>query len=63
MILRTFLRKIEHYHQSSIGGFKIMYRDSEGIWDGINWNGERALFFALRETEERRARKKLLARK
>jgi hypothetical protein len=40
-----------------------MYRDSEGIWDGINWNGERALFFALRETEERRARKKLLARK
>ena len=45
---------IEYYHQASIFGFKIMYRDSEGIWDGIRWDGEHPSFFALRETEEGR---------
>jgi hypothetical protein len=60
--IESVLRKIEHYHQGSIVGFKIMYRDSEGTWDGIEWNGEHASFFALRETEEGRAREKLLAR-
>jgi hypothetical protein len=58
--IESVLRKIEHYHQGSIGGFKMMCRDSEGIWDGIEWDGKRALFFALRETEEGRARNKLL---
>jgi hypothetical protein len=57
------LAKIEHFHQASIVGFKIMYRDSEGVWDGIHWDGQRAAFFALRETDEARARKKLLDRK
>ena len=38
-------------YQGSIVGFKIMYRDSERIWDGINWDGKRASFFALREIE------------
>jgi hypothetical protein len=60
--IESVLRKIEHYHQGSIVGFNIMYRDSEGVWDGINWDGEHASFFALRETEEGRAREKLLAR-
>ena len=40
-----------------------MYRDSEGVWDGVDWDGKRASFFALRETDEGRARKKLLDRK
>jgi hypothetical protein len=61
--IESVLRKIEHYHQGSIGGFRIIYRDSEGTWDGIEWNGEHASFFALRETEEERAREKLLDRK
>jgi hypothetical protein len=61
--IERVLRKIEYYHQGSIVGFKIMYRDSEGVWDGIEWNGEHALFFALRETVEERARNKLLDRK
>jgi len=60
--IESVLRKIEHYHQGSIVGFKIMYRDSEGVWDGINWDGEHASFFALRETEEERARTKLSQR-
>jgi hypothetical protein len=32
--IERVLRKIEHYHQGSIAGFKIMYRDSQNIWDG-----------------------------
>jgi hypothetical protein len=56
--VKSVLRKIEHVQQGSIVGFKIMYRDSEEIWDG-----QRASFFALRETEEGRARKRLLERK
>ena len=53
------LRKIEYYHQGPITAFKIMYRDSEGVWDGVDWDGQRASFFALRETDEERARRKL----
>jgi hypothetical protein len=40
-----------------------MYRDSDGIWDGVQWDGGRALFFVLRETKDERAREKLLDRK
>jgi len=36
---------------------------SEHIWDGIQWDGQRVSFFALRETDEERARKRLLERK
>jgi hypothetical protein len=57
--IENVLRKIEYYHQGPITAFKIMYRDSEGVWDGIHWDGKRASFFALRETDEGRARKKL----
>ena len=61
--VESVLRKIEHFHQAPIVGFRIMYRDSEGIWDGIAWDGQHARFFPLRETEEGRARTKLLDRK
>ena len=33
------------------------------IWYDIEWDGERASFFALREIEEGQARKRLLERK
>src|SRR6266481_1133934 len=49
--IENVLCKIECYHQGSIAAFHIMYRDPEGIWDGINWDGKRASFFALREIE------------
>src|SRR5260370_40619371 len=39
--IERVLRQIEHYHQGSIGGFKIMYRDSQSIRDGVEWDGER----------------------
>jgi hypothetical protein len=61
--VKNVLRKIEHFHQGSIAGFRIMYRDSMGFFDGIQWDGRSALVFPLRETDEGQARIKLLARK
>jgi len=55
------LRKIEAWHQGSIADYQIMYRDAEGYWDGVEWDGENARFFAIRETDEVAAEKKLLA--
>ena len=54
------LRKIEHWHQGSIAGFKIMYRDQDGVWNGIRWNGQCASVFALFETDEKKAMAKLM---
>jgi hypothetical protein len=59
--IESVLRRIEAWHQGSIAGYQIMYRDAEGYWDGVEWNGENATFFAIRETNEAAAEKKLLA--
>ena len=61
--IENVLRKIEHYHQAPIGGFHFIYRDSQGTWDGIHWNGQQASFFPLQESDEARARAKLLEHK
>jgi hypothetical protein len=61
--IESVLRKIEAWHQDSIAGYQIMYRDAEGYWDGVEWDGEHARFFAIRETDEAAAEKKLLAHK
>jgi len=53
------LRKIEYWHQGSIAAFKIMYRDEHGVWNGSRWDGQRASFFALCETDEKKAMAKL----
>jgi hypothetical protein len=29
-----------------------MYGDSDAMWDGVHWDGNRASFVALRETDE-----------
>jgi hypothetical protein len=60
--IEAVLRKIEYWHQGSIATFKIMCQDKEGIWNRIQWDGKTASFFALRETDERKASKKLLAK-
>lgn len=61
--IENVLRKIEAWHQGSIAGYRIMYQDSDGYWDGVDWNGQHATFFAIRETNEAAAEKKLLANK
>ena len=41
---------------------KIMYRDERGVWDGVRWDGQHAVFFALGESDEGQARRKLRGR-
>src|SRR5215469_18268496 len=50
--IENVLRKIEYWHQGSIATFRIMYRDSLAIWDGVQWDCRRASFFALQETDD-----------
>ena len=57
--IEAVLRKIECWHQGSIAGFKILYRDEHGVWDGIGWDGKTAAFFALGEMDQKKAREKL----
>ena len=61
--IENVLRKIETWHQGSIAGYRIMYRDTDGYFDGVEWDGQHARFFAIRETDEAAAEKKLLAHK
>ena len=34
------MRKTEYRHHSSIGGFKIFYRNEHAVWNGIRWGGK-----------------------
>ena len=40
--LAAVLRKIEGWHQGSIAGFTISYRDTKGTWHEVSWNGKEA---------------------
>src|SRR6516162_6799111 len=59
--IKAVLRKIEYWHQGSITKFKIMCRDGKGFWHQVQWDGKAAVLSPLGETDERKARKKLLA--
>ena len=59
--IEAVLHKIEHWHQGPVTRFQIMYRDGKGFWHHVRWEGKTASFFALEETDERHALKKLLA--
>jgi hypothetical protein len=39
-----------------------MYRDENGVWDGVRWDGQYLAFFALGEKDEGKARVKLRGR-
>jgi hypothetical protein len=41
--LEAVLRKIEYWHQGSVAGFKIRYREQNGDWTGIQ-REQHALF-------------------
>ena len=60
MDIEAVLRKIEYWHQGSISSFKIMCWDGKGFWHRVDWDGKSTPFFALEETDERKARKELL---
>jgi hypothetical protein len=56
--IEAVLRKIEYWHQGSIAGFKIIYRDQNGVWDGVRWSGQHSSFLALGERDEGKAMEK-----
>jgi len=58
--MAALLRKIEYCHQGSVTSFKIMCRDGKGFWHAVRWDGKAAALFSLQETDERKAREKLL---
>jgi hypothetical protein len=37
--IEAVLRKIEYWHQGSIAGFKIRYRDQNGMWPAFDGMG------------------------
>jgi hypothetical protein len=39
-----------------------MYRDENGIWDGIRWDGQHPSFFAIAEADKAKAMEKLRKR-
>ena len=61
--LESVLRKIEYWHQGSVTKFAIMCRDGKGFWHQVQWDGKVAVLSPLGETDERKARKKLLEQK
>ena len=38
--LEAVLKKIEGWHQGSIAEFLISYRDTDGVWHQISWDGK-----------------------
>ena len=46
--------------QGSIASFKIMARDGKGFWHKVHWDNKTASLFPLSETDEQKAKKKLL---
>jgi hypothetical protein len=61
--IEAVLRKIEYWHQGSVTTFKITCQDATGFWHRVHWDGKTAFFFALQETDERQACKKLYKEK
>src|SRR5215471_12639911 len=47
--IEAVLRRIEYWHQASIAGFKIMFRDECGVWGGVRWDGKTVAFYAICE--------------
>jgi hypothetical protein len=61
--LAAVLQKDRILPSGSIAGYRIMNQDSDGYWDGVDWDGEHATFCAIRERDEAAAEKKLLKHK
>jgi len=59
--IKAVLRNIEYWHQGSISKFKIMCRDGQGFWHRVGWDDKTASVSALKETDERKARNKVLS--
>lgn len=59
--IENVLARISEWSGKSLAGYKVMYRDSMGIWDGVavNKNGGFLGFFSLNERDSDKALNKL----
>jgi hypothetical protein len=57
------LRMIEEEKQVDLRKWLIMYRDSHGVWDGVQWSGHTVLPYSVGESDEKEAFKKLLTKR
>ena len=60
--IEAVLRKIEYWHQGSIGSFKITCRDGKGFWHDVHWDAKKTSLSPLDKTDEQKAAKKLLGK-
>jgi hypothetical protein len=49
------LRMIEEEKQVDPRKWLIMYRDSHGVWDGVQWSGHTVLSYSVGESDEKEA--------
>jgi hypothetical protein len=40
--LKAVMRKIKDWHQGSITDYRISFRDAQGAWQKIEWDGKEA---------------------
>jgi len=55
--IENVLRKIEYWHQGSIATFRIMYRDSLGVWERGALERTTSFLFALQRVSPTKVRK------
>jgi hypothetical protein len=36
------MRRIEHWHQSSVKSYRILYQNADGLGGEVKWDGEKA---------------------
>jgi hypothetical protein len=58
--IENILSDIQKYSLINLCEYKIIYCDSQGIWDGIIFKNNRVSFFSINEREYQKAKEKLL---
>jgi hypothetical protein len=48
--IEKLFRKITHWHQGSITGFRILCRDAEGLGSEVKWDGQQAKILQPRDS-------------
>jgi hypothetical protein len=57
--IENVLATIAKKENLSLSDYQIMYCDSEGIWDGVDYDNGKVSFFPISENEYEKAREKL----
>jgi hypothetical protein len=58
--IENILSDIAKYSLVNLSEYRIIYKDSQGVWDGITLKNGRVSFFPINETDYKKAKEKLL---